>query len=38
MEASSEYPNVTVGEGYAVGDLDALGEGPGFARSARASG
>ncbi|HWY17554.1 MAG TPA: cupin domain-containing protein [Solirubrobacteraceae bacterium] len=30
MEASSEYPNVTVGEGYAVGDLDALGEGPGF--------
>ena len=30
MEASSEYPSVTVGEGYAVGDLDALGEGPGF--------
>jgi quercetin dioxygenase-like cupin family protein len=30
MEASSEYPNVTVGEGYAVGDLDALGAGPGF--------
>jgi uncharacterized cupin superfamily protein len=30
MEASSEYPNVTVGEGYAVGDLGALGEGPGF--------
>jgi mannose-6-phosphate isomerase-like protein (cupin superfamily) len=30
MEASSEYPNVTVGEGYAVGDLDALGSGPGF--------
>jgi mannose-6-phosphate isomerase-like protein (cupin superfamily) len=30
MEASTEYPNVTVGEGYAVGDLDALGEGPGF--------
>ena len=29
MEAS-EYPNVTVGEGYAVGDLDALGEGHGF--------
>jgi mannose-6-phosphate isomerase-like protein (cupin superfamily) len=28
--ASSEYPNVTVGEGYAVADLDALGEGPGF--------
>jgi mannose-6-phosphate isomerase-like protein (cupin superfamily) len=30
METSAEYPNVTVGEGYAVGDLDALGEGPGF--------
>lgn len=30
MEASTEYPNVTVGEGYAVGDLDALGQGPGF--------
>ena len=30
MEASTEYPNVTIGEGYAVGDLDALGDGPGF--------
>jgi quercetin dioxygenase-like cupin family protein len=30
MEASSEYPRVTVGEGYTVGDLDALGDGPGF--------
>lgn len=34
MEAStaaSEYPGVTVGEGYAVApDLEALGEGPGF--------
>jgi len=30
MEASTEYPDVTVGEGYAVGDLDALGAGPGF--------
>jgi mannose-6-phosphate isomerase-like protein (cupin superfamily) len=29
MEAS-EYPGVTTGEGYAVGDLDALGDGPGF--------
>lgn len=29
MEAS-EYPGVTRGEGYAVADLDALGEGPGF--------
>ncbi|HEY7933451.1 MAG TPA: cupin domain-containing protein [Solirubrobacteraceae bacterium] len=30
MQASSEYPDVTLGEGYAVGDLDALGDGPGF--------
>ncbi|HYM54629.1 MAG TPA: cupin domain-containing protein [Solirubrobacteraceae bacterium] len=30
MEASSEYPNVTSGDGYAVGDLEDLGEGPGF--------
>jgi len=30
MEASMEYPDVTLGEGYAVGDLDALGSGPGF--------
>jgi quercetin dioxygenase-like cupin family protein len=29
MEASA-YPQVTVGEGYAVGSLDDLGEGPGF--------
>jgi mannose-6-phosphate isomerase-like protein (cupin superfamily) len=29
MEAS-DYPNVTTGKGYAVGDLDALGEGYGF--------
>jgi mannose-6-phosphate isomerase-like protein (cupin superfamily) len=29
MEAS-EYPQVTTGDGYAVGDLDALGEGYGF--------
>ena len=28
---ASEYPNVTVGEGYAVAaDLDALGDGYGF--------
>ena len=31
MEASSaEYPRVRFGEGYAVGSLDDLGEGPGF--------
>ncbi len=29
MEAS-EYPAVRVGEGYAVGHIDDLGEGPGF--------
>ena len=29
MEAS-EYPGVTTGEGYAVSDLDGLGDGPGF--------
>jgi mannose-6-phosphate isomerase-like protein (cupin superfamily) len=29
MEAS-EYPDVITGEGYAVGHLDALGDGPGF--------
>ncbi len=36
MEAS-EYPEVTVGEGYAVATLDAWATGPAFARSARAS-
>jgi uncharacterized cupin superfamily protein len=30
MEASSEYPRVISGEGYAVGHLDDLGDGPGF--------
>jgi mannose-6-phosphate isomerase-like protein (cupin superfamily) len=30
MEASSEYPGVTTGEGYAVGNLEDLGDGPGF--------
>jgi mannose-6-phosphate isomerase-like protein (cupin superfamily) len=30
MEASTEYPAVKKGEGYAVGHLDDLGEGPGF--------
>ena len=29
MEAA-EYPGVTIGEGYAVGALDDLGQGPGF--------
>jgi len=30
MEASAEYPGVTQGEGYAVGNLDDLGQAPGF--------
>jgi mannose-6-phosphate isomerase-like protein (cupin superfamily) len=30
MEASSEYPQVKHGEGYAVANLTDLGEGPGF--------
>jgi mannose-6-phosphate isomerase-like protein (cupin superfamily) len=30
MEASTDYPDVTRGEGYAVASLDALGQGPGF--------
>jgi quercetin dioxygenase-like cupin family protein len=29
MEAA-EYPGVTIGDGYAVGTLDDLGQGPGF--------
>lgn len=30
MEASTEYPGVKKGEGYAVGNLEDLGQGPGF--------
>ena len=30
MEASSDFPKVTKGEGYAVAHLDDLGEGAGF--------
>jgi uncharacterized cupin superfamily protein len=30
MEASNEYPAVRRGNGYAVGNLDDLGDGPGF--------
>jgi mannose-6-phosphate isomerase-like protein (cupin superfamily) len=30
MEASSEYPDVIKGDGYAIGTLGALGQGPGF--------
>jgi mannose-6-phosphate isomerase-like protein (cupin superfamily) len=30
MEASTDYPRVTTGDGYAVAHLQDLGEGPGF--------
>lgn len=30
MEASTEYPGVIEGDGYAVGHLNDLGDGPGF--------
>ena len=30
MEASTDYPGVIEGDGYAVGGLDDLGDGPGF--------
>src|SRR5437764_12024744 len=35
MEASTDYSRVIRGEGYAIGDLDALGEGPGFRKVRR---
>jgi quercetin dioxygenase-like cupin family protein len=38
MEASSEFPGVKRGEGYAVGDLDDLGDGPGFRKVRRGLG
>jgi mannose-6-phosphate isomerase-like protein (cupin superfamily) len=30
MDASAEYSRVTRGDGYALGSIDELGEGPGF--------
>jgi uncharacterized cupin superfamily protein len=30
VAASGEYPDITSGEGYAVGHLEDLGDGPGF--------
>jgi quercetin dioxygenase-like cupin family protein len=30
MEASTDYPGVTTGEGYATAHLEDLGDGPGF--------
>ncbi|HSZ15196.1 MAG TPA: cupin domain-containing protein [Solirubrobacteraceae bacterium] len=38
MEASSEYPGVSTGEGYAVAHLDDLGDGPGFRKIRKALG
>jgi hypothetical protein len=38
MEASTEYPGVTEGDGYAVGHLDDLGDGPGFRKVRKALG
>jgi quercetin dioxygenase-like cupin family protein len=32
MEASSDFPKVTQGEGYAVANLSDLGDGPGFVK------
>ena len=36
--ATADYPHVINGEGYAVGDLAALGEGPGFRKVRRGLG
>jgi uncharacterized cupin superfamily protein len=36
--AAPDYPDVTIGAGYAVGDLAALGEGPGFRKVRRGLG
>jgi len=38
MEASSEYPGVSIGEGYAVAHLEDLGDGPGFLKVRRGLG
>jgi mannose-6-phosphate isomerase-like protein (cupin superfamily) len=35
LAASSDYPGITSGEGYAVGHLEDLGEGPGFRKVRR---
>jgi mannose-6-phosphate isomerase-like protein (cupin superfamily) len=35
MDASTEYPNIRRGEGYAIGHLEDLGEGPGFRKVRR---
>jgi uncharacterized cupin superfamily protein len=38
MTETREYPGVTVGDGYALGHLDAIGEGYGFRKVRRALG
>src|SRR6266851_1251783 len=38
MEASTDYPGVRRGEGYAVAHLDDLGDGPGFRKVRRGLG
>ncbi len=38
MAAEEQYPGVTVGDGYAIGNLDDLGQGPGFRKVRRALG
>ena len=38
MEASTDYPGVKEGDGYAVGNLDDLGGGPGFRKIRKALG
>ncbi|HWW89238.1 MAG TPA: cupin domain-containing protein [Solirubrobacteraceae bacterium] len=38
VEASSDYPQVRTGDGYAVGHLDDLGDGPGFRKVRKAFG
>jgi mannose-6-phosphate isomerase-like protein (cupin superfamily) len=36
MEASTQFPNISRGEGYAVAHLDDLGDGPGFRKVRKA--
>jgi quercetin dioxygenase-like cupin family protein len=38
MDDSAEYPRVTRGDGYALGQLEDLGEGPGFRKVRKALG
>ena len=38
MDDSSDFPRITHGEGYAVGQLEDLGDGPGFLKVRKALG